>query len=72
MPPNMVFTPSVRESSTLKNEETDEFSVNSGCLDGAWEKIIYIYTLLLWVCKNRYLALGIMSLYIVTLFQASV
>lgn len=43
MPPNMVFTPSARESSTLENEETDEFSVNSGCLDGAWEKLIYIY-----------------------------
>lgn len=43
MPPNMVFTPSARESSMLKNEETDEFSVNSGCLDGAWEKLIYMH-----------------------------
>lgn len=43
MPPNMVFTPSARESSTLKNEETDEFSVNSGWLDDALEKLIYIY-----------------------------
>lgn len=43
MPPNMVFAPSARKSSTVKNEETDEFSVNSGWLDGAWEKLIYIY-----------------------------
>lgn len=41
MPPNMVFTPSARERSTVKNEETDEFSVNSALLD-AWGKIIYI------------------------------
>lgn len=37
-----------------------EFSVNSGLLDSAREKVIYAPPS--WVCKNRHLALGRISL----------